>query len=51
LQAQGEYEGAVKSFDKALETEARWTPALAGKMNALLALGRDREAADILIRL
>jgi len=50
-QAQGDYKRAIGSYDRALEIDEKWQAALTGKMNCLLALGKDREAADILSRL
>jgi len=50
-QAQGDYKRAIGSYDRALEIDEKWQAALTGKMNCLLELGKDREAADILSRL
>jgi tetratricopeptide (TPR) repeat protein len=48
---QGKYDNAIRAYDKALQIDPKWNVALANKINALLAAGRQKEAVDMFLRL
>lgn len=50
-QIEGDHKKAISEYEKALQIDPKWSPAQINKMHALFALGRQKEAVDILLRI